>query len=63
MSLSGMDEILRSFDRAQGVLEAKRSSVMPAQAGIQVFPRRGGSRPALPVQPWIPVFTGMTIYR
>jgi len=35
MSLSGMIDIPRPFDRAQGMLHAKRSSVMPAQAGIQ----------------------------
>jgi len=30
-----MVEIRRPFDRAQGMLQAKRGSVMPAQAGIQ----------------------------
>ena len=35
MSLSGMVEIPRPFEGAQGMLEAKRKSVMPANAGIQ----------------------------
>ena len=37
----GMVEIPRPFDRAQGMLQAKRKSVMPAQAGIQVRLREG----------------------
>ena len=40
MSLSGMVEIPRPFEQPQGGLQAKRSFVMPAKAGIQV-----GSRP------------------
>ena len=35
MSLSAMVEIPRPFDGAQGMLQAKRRSVMPAHAGIQ----------------------------
>jgi len=35
MSVSGMVQSPRFFDRAQGLLQAKRKSVMPAQAGIQ----------------------------
>jgi hypothetical protein len=35
MSLSGMVEIPRPFDSVQGMLEAKRSFVMPAQVGIE----------------------------
>jgi hypothetical protein len=34
MFLSGMVEIPRPFDGAQGMLQAKRKSVMPAKAGI-----------------------------
>ncbi len=37
MSLSGMVEIPRPFDLAQGMLEAKGKLVMPAKAGIQVM--------------------------
>ena len=65
MSLSGVVEIPRPFDRAQDMLQAKRRSVMPAPdqsrgqapAGIEVIRRRGGSRPALV---WIPAFAGKT---
>jgi hypothetical protein len=39
MSLSGMVEIPRPFDLAQGRLEAKRGFVMPAQAGIDLRAR------------------------
>ena len=46
MSPSGMSEIPR--------LQAKRKSVMPAQAGIQ----RGGG--GANTQTWIPAFAGMT---
>ena len=35
MSLSGMVEMPRPFDGAQGMLQAERKSVMPANAGIQ----------------------------
>ena len=35
VSLSRMVEIPRLFDRAQDMFQAKRRSVMPAQAGIQ----------------------------
>jgi hypothetical protein len=39
MLLSGMVEISRPFDLAQGRLEAERGFVMPAQAGIHLRAR------------------------
>ena len=35
MSLSGMVEIPRPFDRVQGMLKARRRSVMPVKASIE----------------------------
>jgi len=66
MSHPWMVEILRPFDGAQGGLQSKKESVMPAPdqsrgqapAGIQVFSRRGG--PTCPPSPWIPAFAGKT---
>ena len=47
MSLSGMVEIPRPFAMTADMLQAKRSSVMPAEAGIQCG---GGGRR----KTWIP---------
>jgi hypothetical protein len=64
MSLSGMDEIRHPFDRAQGVLEAKRSPSCPrirqrtdqpqADADIQVFHVGAGRDPPFPSSPGFP---------
>ena len=42
MSLSGLVEIPRSFDVAQGRLQEKRGFVMPAKAGIHLWFRWQG---------------------
>ena len=57
LSLSGMVEIPRPFDGAQGMLQAKRRSVMPAQslpprkrgAGIQCGGMREHIKPGFPL--------------
>jgi hypothetical protein len=41
MTLSAIVEIHRPFDGAQGMLQAKRNSVMPANAGVQGDGKRG----------------------
>ena len=49
MSLAGMVEIPRPFDVAQDMLQAKRYSVMPAQAGIQCGGGWQNEKPGFPL--------------